>query len=405
MCRIILVGVSGSGIGKQGQRLLSGCCCIVAADRYRPLALELSGEVLPVAPLKQALDAIEARLGHGDVGVLASGDPLFFGIGRTLIKRFGRHRVLVMPALSSLQLACARFNIPWDDLAVVSLHGRGCDQLPARLLTRPGTAVFTDGSCSPDRVAGSLQRYLESVGADRVLAGSRVYVAENLGEKDELLRGGTIAEIAAMDFAPLNIMIIRRPATARGSGGVLGLTEPEIRHSRGLITKDEVRAVTLHKLGLPVEGVFWDIGAGSGSVSVEAARICPGLTVFAVEKQEKQLANIRCNIVSLETFNVVPVAGAAPEALAGLPRPDRVFVGGSGGNLAAIIAAAAGRLRKGGRIVVNCVTDRTREAAPELLARHGLALYISHVSVSRTIVREKMKQVDFNPITVVTGKR
>ncbi|MCF6290894.1 MAG: precorrin-6y C5,15-methyltransferase (decarboxylating) subunit CbiE [Desulfobacterales bacterium] len=405
MSKIIVAGVSAFGIGKQEQRLLSGCCCIVAADRYRPLALELTAEVLPVAPLKQALAAIEARLGYGDVGLLASGDPLFFGIGRTLIEKFGPARVVVLPALSSLQLACARFKIPWDDITVISLHGRKCEQLSSRVLPCPKVAVFTDGLCSPDKVARSLQKYLELVGAEEVLAQCRVYVAENLGGNDERLVEGTIAEIAAMDFAALNIMILSRPAADRRSVKVLGLTESEISHSRGLITKDEIRAVTLHKLGLPVEGVLWDIGAGSGSVSVEAARICPGLTVFAVEKEEEQLANIRRNIVSLEAFNIIPVQGVAPEALAGLLAPDRVFVGGSGGRLATIIAVAAGRLKKDGIIVVNCVTAKTRDQAPELLARHGLALEVSQVSVSRPAVREKTKQVDFNPITVVTGKR
>ncbi|HDO29451.1 MAG TPA: precorrin-6Y C5,15-methyltransferase (decarboxylating) subunit CbiT, partial [Desulfobacteraceae bacterium] len=193
-----------------------------------------------------------------------------------------------------------------------------------------------------------------------------------------------------------------RPAPA-ASISPLGLSEAEISHSRGLITKDEVRAATLHRLGLPGTGVFWDVGAGSGSVSIEAARLCPGLHLFAVEKEEEQLANIRKNIARFETFNVQPVAGSAPAVLAGLPDPDRVFIGGSGGRLAEIIEVAAGRLQGAGRIVVNCVTGRTRKEAPELLHRHGCRVRMSELQISRHQNGGNNQWIDLNPITIVTG--
>ena len=359
--------------------------------------------MLPIAPVQDALAGIAARLaGPGPVGVLASGDPLFFGIARTLIDRFGPDLVEILPAISSLQLACARFKIPWDDIRVVSLHGRELDHLPGRLLMAPKVAVFTDNRLSPDRVAYSLLRYLEAVGAAGIIAGYRVLVAENLGQADERLVKGSLTDISDQSFGDLNVMLFLRSVPA-APAFPLGLSEKEISHSRGLITKDEVRAVTLHRLRPPGIGVFWDIGAGSGSVSIEAARLCPGLHLFAVEEKEEQLVNIRKNIVSFETFNVKPVAGRAPEVLAGLPDPDRVFIGGSGGRLADILGVAVGRLKKEGLIVVNCVTGRTRKEAPELLHRHGFNVRMSEVKISRWQNGGANQWIDLNPITIVTG--
>ncbi len=405
MNKIIIAGVSGVDLNDEQRRALASCTAIVASTRYRHLAEAAGCEILPIAPLRDALAGIAARLaGQGSVGVLASGDPLFFGIARTLIDRFGPDLVEILPGVSSLQLACARFKIPWDDIRVVSLHGREADHLPGRLLMAPKVAVFTDNRFSPDRVANNLLRYLEAVGAAGIIAGCRILVAENLGLADERLVRGSLADIAAQSFGDLNVMLLLRPAPA-APASPLGLSEAEISHSRGLITKDEVRAATLHRLRLPGTGVFWDVGAGSGSVSIEAARLCPGLCLFAVEKEEEQLANIRKNIARFETFNLQPVAGLAPEVLAGLPSPDRVFIGGSGGRLAEIVGAAAGRLNEEGRIVVNCVTGRTRKEAPELLHRHGFSVLMSELKISRRQNGGNNQWIDLNPITIVTGIR
>ncbi|MCK5229590.1 MAG: precorrin-6y C5,15-methyltransferase (decarboxylating) subunit CbiE [Desulfobulbaceae bacterium] len=403
MSKINLIGVSESGISEKQQCVLSRCRIIVTSGRYRPLAGRSAGEIISITPVKEALSAIQNHLVHGDVGVLAGGDPLFFGIGRRLVEKFGPDMVDVFPGISSLQLACARFKIPWDDARVVSLHGRRSEHIGVQLLQHHKVIVFTDSNFSPDKVAGALKQYLELVNAERILMQSRIFVAENLGKGCERLVEGTIARIAGMSFDALNIMILNRPE-AVVYPGPLGLKEQEIVHSRGLITKDEVRAVTLHKLGLPFKGVFWDIGSGSGSVSVEAARLCPGLTIFAVEKEEERLANIRRNIVSFETFNVIPVAGVAPDVLGGLPAPDRVFVGGSGGKLSEIVSAAAGQLRRGGRIVVNCVTEKTGKEAPLLLAQYGYTVEISEVRISRFGAGDTdAKRIDLNKITVVVG--
>jgi precorrin-6Y C5,15-methyltransferase (decarboxylating) len=367
---------------------------------------DFNGEIIPIAPVQSALDAIERHLERGNVGVLASGDPLFFGIGRTLLERFGDERVDILPGLSFLQLACARFKIPWDDAGFVSLHGRSSSHVAAALLRHPKVIVFTDSHFSPDQVAGALVDYLELIGADRILADLHICVGENLGMQDEKLVEGTVRDIAAGSFAPVNLMIITRVCHAGHGNGLLGLTETDFRYSRGLITKDEVRAVTLHKLQLPRQGILWDIGGGSGSISIEAARLCPELIVYTIEKDEEQLKNICHNITAFETFNVVPVAGVAPDALADLPAPDRVFVGGSGGRLAEILGCCTDRLKVEGRIVVNCVLEKTRKAAPLALVQNGCEVALTEIHVNRiSDCREKEKRIELNPITIVTGKK
>jgi precorrin-6Y C5,15-methyltransferase (decarboxylating) len=402
--RVQLIGIApGSVLSEEQRACVTRCGCVVASSRHCPLVEGLGVEVLPITPVEQTLAAVAERLGRTEVAVLASGDPLFFGIGRTLISRLGAERVVVHPALSSLQLACARFGEPWDDLAVVSLHGRPLGELGGRLLPQQKVFCFTDRENSPARVAQTLLAACENLGDGDLAASYTVRVAENLGLPDERLHVGTLAEIAARDFGDLNVMLLSRPERAAALPA-FGLCEAEIAHSRGLITKDEVRGATLHALRLPAAGVLWDIGAGSGSVSIEAARLAPGLRVYAVERSEAERANIRANCRTFGAYNLTVVAGSAPEALAGLPDPDRVFVGGSGGNLAAIIDHAARRLKDGGTIVVNGVIAATKEQAPALLHRAGLEVTISEISVSRRGYPAG-EETTMNPIAIMVGRK
>ena len=184
-----------------------------------------------------------------------------------------------------------------------------------------------------------------------------------------------------------------------------GLVEKEIRHSRGLITKDEVRAVAIHKLRLPQRGVLWDIGAGSGSVSVEAARPSPGLRVYAIEKDEGQIANIEENKIRFGCTNMTITAGEAPEALKNLPSPDRVFVGGSHGQLSGIINVVNERMPRG-IIVINAVKTETLNEAVLLLEKSFFAVDISQVSISRSkVVNGQRHMAALNQISVIRGER
>ena len=405
MFRLFLIGVGCQGLTREQTGMLARCDLIVGDSRHLPLAQGMAGAKCPISPLAPALAGIRQTLANGDVGVLASGDPLFFGIGRRLLKEFGSESLVILPALSTMQEACARFHLPWDDMALLSLHGRKTLHVPGLLLAREKTFAFTDRRNTPARLARQLIDYLELIEADDLLSHCRMHVAENLGSAEERLFSGPLAEAANQDFSELNVLIITRPGLTEENLPLFGLGEEEIVHSRGLITKDEVRAVTLHALRLPSTGVLWDLGAGSGSISVAAARMHPGLTVFAVDHTAEAFANVQRNIRRFGCYNIIPIQGEAPAVLSNLPDPDRVFIGGSGGRLAEMIGQAAHRLPAGGRMVVNGVIEQTVAEAPQCMAEHGLKVAMTRIQIERTIFPAQEPGTILNPITVMTGSK
>jgi len=383
--KVYLLGISGDLLTSEQAEIVDRCPYVVTTSRYRELIGGQDKTVMPIAPLKEMLAAVSSQREKSEVAVLASGDPLFYGVGRKMLVAFGPDAVEILPGVSSMQLAFAHFKEPWDDAVFVSLHGRSGENPASQLLAHRKVFVLTDRQNSPDLVAKTLLEHLRNCGRENIVDSYQVFVGENLGLPEERLVTGSLDEISEQSFVDLNAMIIKRASVQPMADFSLGLQEGEIAHSRGLITKDEVRATTLHRLRLPARGVFWDIGAGSGSISVETARLCPQLDVFAVERAGQELANIRANIGRYELHNVKVVAGEAPAALRGLPAPDRIFIGGSGGSLEAIITFAAGKLAAGGRIVVNGMIEKTRKAAPAVLHECGLEVTISEISVSRRV--------------------
>jgi precorrin-6Y C5,15-methyltransferase (decarboxylating) len=422
--RVHLIGVEGSGkFSEQSIDLIRNCRALILSKRHRTVLLPILDDLpalrlIPIAPVQDALAQTALELTHGDVVVLATGDPLFFGIGRTLLHFFSPERVEIYPALSSMQIAFSRFKIPWDDARFLSLHGRGhsssipgasdtepflaCEasNLAAAILNYDKLFLFTDQRNSPDQIASSLLHDCGSgINADYV-----VHVAENLGMDTERLHTGPLTEIAECTFGPLNVMILVKRSPP-GTVSCFGLSEEEIAHSRGLITKNEVRAASLHALRLPRHGVFWDVGAGSGAIGLEAARLFPELQVFAVEREDEQIQNIQSNREQFHTWNLQLRPGSAPDALAALPTPDRVFIGGSGGQLRAIIEHAAERLAPGGRIVVNAVLEKTAQDAPVYLHEQGLKVTLSEIKVTRRCYPEQTSQAALHPITIIVGQK
>lgn len=398
--KIRVVGIDSNGPKPWQQPLMQDAALLVGAKRL--LAIYGTAQDRPmveIVPLAHSCAAIQEALRVGDVVVLASGDPLFFGIGRRLMAEFGTARVEFQPGLSALQEAASLFKLPWDDAALFSLHGRQHDHIPGLLLPQAKAFILTDQENSPQRLAAKLLAYLRLIGADTTPY--QLLVVENIGNERQRVVSGGLAEIAEQDFARLNIMCLLGPGAQRANN--LGLEEDHIQHSRGLITKDEVRAITLHKLRLPRQGVFWDVGAGSGSIAIEAARLNPGLTIYAIERKAAELVNIKANIRRFACFNIVPVAGMAGEVLGQLPVPQRVFVGGNGGQLAEIIRQSGQRLGPGGRLVVNGVIAPTIAAAPDLLRQQGLRVSMTKVEINRT--GENGQEVTLNPITIMVGSK
>lgn len=346
--------------------------------------------------------------------LLASGDPTFFGIGRRAVREFGKDAVEIIPDLSCIQIAFSRVKESWDDAFLMSLHG-GPDpkkrrrlpyeinDIPSLLQRHNKIAILTDKENNPSEIAKELLK--PSALPHFRTSALKIYVCEKLGYEDESITEGTPDEISAMTFGEPNVVIIRgTEGLGLRNGVTFGLKEDEIIHSRGLITKDEVRAVTIHKLRLPQKGVFWDIGAGSGSVSVEAAKLCPKLKVFSIERDKEQRDNIGKNKLNFHIQNIEIIKGEAPEALKNLPLPDRVFIGGSGDRLKEImdyVIKAQVNL-----IVVNAATIETMNDAVQCFEEHGFDIAISEISVSRAkTIAGKRHMSALNPIFVIAGEK
>lgn len=317
-----------------------------------------------------------ARDAHQSSVVLATGDPLCHGIAPYLAQHLCLDALDILPNLSTLQLACARIGLAWQDARIVSVHRQdagewvrgswpdhGLYALAQALRAEQRLLVLTSPANSPDRIARLLQA--EGLGEDFQLA-----VAENLLQADERIHPQlSPAQAAEMRFAELNVVLLWRSRAAAQpvrfglADGAFEQRQPE----KGLITKQEVRAVSLARLQLRERSVVWDIGAGSGSVGLEAARLCPRGHVFAIEKNEADHAIAGRNHAAFGVSNYTLQHGKAPEGLDAWPDPDAVFIGGSGGELAGLIGLCLRRLRPGGRLVMNFVTLENLATATQAL--------------------------------------
>lgn len=345
--------------------------------------------------IKADLEALYARLACEDrpVAVLASGDPLWYGIGPLLVQRFGQRRVRVFPNLSAVQLAFARLGLAWHDAVFLSAHGRPLDSILPRALMAAKAVVLTDGVNTPSAVAAALL----AAGSDD----AQVHVFEHLGGPAERHTETTLSGLAGHRFDPLNLVVLLRPHSARPYP--LGLPDACYAHRRGQITKAEVRAVSISKLGLRHDAVVWDVGAGCGSVAVEAASLAWAGTVYAVERDPAQVALLRQNRTAFGAGNVTVVEGEAPEALAGLPTPDAVFVGGSGGRLEAILDAVGAAIRPRGRTVLNLVALEHVGTVLGWARARGRAASVAQVSAAVSADTAGLTRLSAqNPVFVVT---
>jgi len=356
---IAIVGLLGSEcFGRAAERALRAADVVLGTPRLLDaLPAGVSGKRIElVGALGETLGLVaERREGGERVCVLASGDPGFFGIVRVASARFGREALEIHPAPSSVALAFARAGVHWDDAVVVSAHGRPLAAAVEVALAQPKVAVLT----APDQPPEALGRALRDVGCGP----RRVTVCARLGHDDEAVVRTDLDGLAAGSFPPLSVVILEAPGTLDVGQPTVAWGRPDDRylHRAGMITKAEVRAVALGKLALPATGVLWDVGAGSGSVAVECARLAPGLRVFAIERRPDDLERLRLNASGT---GVVVVEGEAPAVLAEIPDPDRVFVGGGGLN---VLEFVMGRLRPGGIVVATyAALDRAAAAASRL---------------------------------------
>ncbi|MGC5346691.1 precorrin-6y C5,15-methyltransferase (decarboxylating) subunit CbiE [Streptomyces sp. DT171] len=367
------IGVFGTGTGtplSPGARAaLATATLVVGARRHLEAAAPPpAAERLVLGPLAPALDRIGEQLRDpgARIVVLASGDPGFFGITRALTERFGPDALDVRPGPPSVAVAFARLGLAWDDAVVVSAHGRDPRTAVNACLAHPKVAVLTGPGTGPAELAAGLAHSAP---------GRTLVVATALGDPErERLERLTPREAVARDWPdPVSVVLClderRALSPVRTVAGPVrtgrwALDEAEFEHRDSMITKFEVRALALARLGPRTGDLVWDIGAGSGSVAVECARL--GAAAVAVEKAADGVERIRANAAA-HGVDVRAVHGSAPEALSALPDPDAVFVGGGGGDLPAIVTACAHRARRT-VVVALAALDRVPEVRSALAA-------------------------------------
>ena len=393
---VAVVGlIGGECFGAAARAAIDGARVLVGSPRQLDLIAANGGTgeaelVALTTPLEDVLDVVAARRECGaSVCVLASGDPGFFGIARALGEHLGRDALTVHPAPSSIALAFARLGASWDDAAVVSAHGRPLADAVARVARAGTAAVLTSPDNPPEVVAAAL---VAAGQGDRAAA-----VLTRLGEAGETRFDGDLAAVAARTFDPMSVLVVLPSGAGTPAMGLSwGLPEDAFSHRDGMITKAEVRAIALGKLALPPAGVLWDVGAGSGSVGVEAARLCPGLHVVAVESDPGSADRIDEN-THAHGVSVDVVRGEAPAALDSLPDPDRAFVGGGG---IEVLDAVLARLRPGGVLVANyALVDRAVEAWHRL----GNIVQVAVARGRTTGAGDELRLAAENPVFVCWG--
>lgn len=398
--RILVVGVLPSGpqgLSNELRRRIAAADLLIGGLRLLDYFPESQAERLPIgADIVPVVEQLQrARAADRQVVVLASGDPLCYGIGASLRRFLPAEALEIVPAPSSFQLAFAALAEPWHDAVLLSAHGRPLDEVIGRVLAAPKAALLTDRHNTPAAIA----RALLSAGAH---AQSSCAVCENLGTSEQRIVRTSLCEVADEGYAALNVFVVwRQHGAERLTRTSPGLSDEAFSTSAGQITKREVRLLCLAELALGPNEVLWDIGAGSGSVGIEAARAQPSAIVYAVERRADMCEHARENLRRFPAPSLHLLEGNAPEACIDWPAPHAVFIGGSGGRLESIVELARSRLRAGGRLVINLATLEHLQLVRQLLPDANVA----QVQISRAVPIQMLTRFEaLNPVFVVTWR-
>ena len=404
---IIGIGDDGlDGASEAVRRIIAEADLLVGNERVLALVPgNVKERLILGADVEAAADRIAAE--HGRVAVLVSGDPLFYGLARFICDRVGVDRCEIVPHVSSMQLAFARVKESWDDAYLTNLANHSLDAVVERIRTADKVGLFTTEEHGPDAVARALTK--------RRIDYFTAYVCENLGARNERVTRGSLAEIGAQQFDPLNVMILVRTGNApdrprdpsvRSLFGNPDESFVQSKPKHGLLTPAEVRAVALAQMALSRRSIVWDVGAGSGSVSVEAAQLAPEGQVFAIEQDPEDAELIRENATRFAADNVTPVVGRAPEVWADLPDPDAVFIEGSGREISRLAELAFERLKPGGRLVASVASIEGLHEVRSALAAMTSEVNVWMLNVSRgTDQLQRLRLNALNPSFLVSAAK
>ena len=424
MIYIIGLGIEGkSSLSQRALKLVEKAHLLVGGRRHLACFPEFKGKKVIIGSrlndIVKTLNPKSAIRNPKPAVVLATGDPNFFGIADFMIKNFGKNAVEIIPNVSTVQEAFARVKENWNDARFLSVHGRNRSQksevrsqerdtlgnIVDEIVCYDKVGIFTDPDNTPSKIAKAM--------IDKGIKDYRTYVCEDLGTDNEKITEGTLAQITRKKFSPLNVMLLIK----KGQGKVLptpnsqlptffGIPNSELSHSKGMITKEEIRVISLSKLKLKTDNITWDIGAGSGSLSIEAAMLTNNGKVFAVEKDVVRIRHIEKNKKKFNAANLEIIHKNAPHGLKNLPAPDAVFIGGGGKDVAKILDACSKRLKQGGRIIVNAITLETLAAAAGFFKSKGWNTETISVNIAKTKDVASLHLFNaYNPVFVVVGEK
>ena len=410
---VIGIGLDGiSGLNELVRKIVESSTLLVGSDRHLRYFPNHTAETIVLGDVLEAIVEIRQHL-HLDTSnscivVLASGDPLFFGLGRLLVTHFPAEKLRFYPHLSSVQLAFSRIKIPWQDAKIISVHGRSMDELIQVL--QQGVekiAVLTDPTNTPKAIANLLL-------ALNLPTKYQFWVCENVGSEDERVQKWSIDAVQQEIFAPLNLVVLLRQSKIPhqpvdlANLPLLGIPDNyflSYDDRPGLMTKREVRVLILAELSLQPGQIIWDIGAGTGSVSVEIARFCSDSLVYAIEKTSAGTGLIEENCRRFQVKNVVSIHGNAPDILHHLRPPHRIFIGGNSGKLRNILGVCGIRMLPGGIIVLAFTTLENLHTALSWVEERtrsdrSWSYRLLQVQLSRSIPVANLTR--FNPLNPVT---
>ena len=387
---IVGVGTGPDTLTREAAEAIAGAEMLFGARR---LLSENAPAGIPAEPLytPEAIAPAVASSEFSRFAVLVSGDTGFYSAALRLCTELTGCEIRVLPGISSLNYFFARVQRPWQSAALVSCHGRGANLVDTVRRNRE-TFALTGGN-------------VRELAADLCAAGFgalAVTVGENLGLAEERILSGTAGEFAGEVFAPLSVLLAA-PAPGR-ERRTPGIPDARFLREKGIpMTKQEVRATALAKLSIRPDETCWDIGTGTGSVAIELA--LQARRVYGIEPDSEALSLAEKNRRAFGAWNLRLIPGRAPETLAGLPKPDAVFIGGSGGEMKAILRTIA-EISPEARICISAVTVENLSAALQTLRGLGYAPAVTQLSVSRGKTAGDLTLMQAqNPVWLITGER
>jgi precorrin-6B C5,15-methyltransferase / cobalt-precorrin-6B C5,C15-methyltransferase len=403
---IIGIGDDGAdGLTSLARRLVSEADLIIGGDHSLASLPAGGGERIEIHGNLEEIVRRLSQLGDRRAVVLASGDPLFYGTARYLCQRLGKEHFEVVPHVSSMQLAFARIKESWDDAYLANMASQDLDRVIEKVRIAEKAGLFPTEEVTPARIAEALlASHINYFTA---------FVCENLGSPDERVTHCELTELVGQDFSPMSVVIlVRKPEMpdrpdARRGKRLFGNSDDMFLQSlpkRGLLTPAEVRAIALAEMDLGPSSIVWDVGAGSGSVAIEAAQIATQGRVFAIEMDPDDHNLIVKNAERFDVRNLTAVLGQAPEAWQDLPDPDVVFVGGSGRQVRPIVELAYGRVRVGGRLIVTVSSIENLATVREVLEKLAGEVSVWMINVARgNYQMERMTFDSLKPVFLIAA--